>query len=148
MRLMAIVVLRLDVRDVKEAVAADREIDEGGLYGRLEIDDLTLVDVTGVVLVAGSLDVQLFEDAVLDDRDTALLGLKTLISISFFMRSLSRTDAVCVSCSVGSRMNRAEVRAWSGNEWLAGGLPPGPGNNLVVSPCVVRGDLGSVSLST
>ena len=42
MRLMAIVVLRLDVRDMEEAVAADREIDERGLDGRLEIDDLPL----------------------------------------------------------------------------------------------------------
>lgn len=91
MRLMAIVVLRLDVRDMKEAVAADREIDEGGLYGRFEIDDLTLVDVTGVALVAGSLDVQLFEDAVLDDRDTALLGLQD-IDQHFFFHAVSFQD--------------------------------------------------------
>ena len=93
---MATVVLRLDVRDVEEAVAAHREIDECGLDGRLEVDDLSFVNVAGVALVAGALDVQLFEDAVLDDRDPAFLGLKTLISISFFMRSLSRTNAVSV----------------------------------------------------
>jgi hypothetical protein len=91
MRLTAIVVLRLDVRDVKEAVATDREIDEGGLYGRFEIDDLTLVDVTGVALVAGSLDVQLFEDAVLDDSDTALLGLQD-IDQHFFFHAVSFQD--------------------------------------------------------
>jgi hypothetical protein len=91
MRLMTIVVLRLDVRDMKETVAADREIDEGGLYRRFEIDDLSLVDVPGVALVAGALDVQLFEDAVLDDRDPALLGLQD-IDQHFFFHAASFQD--------------------------------------------------------
>ena len=90
-RLVPIVVLRLDVRDVKEAVAADREIDEGGLDGRFEIDDLSLVDVAGVALVAGALDVQLFEDAVLDDRDAAFLGLQD-IDQHFFFHAVSFQD--------------------------------------------------------
>ena len=88
---MTTVVLRLDIRDMKEAVAADREINEGGLYGRFEIDDLTLVDVPGVALVASPLDVQFFEDAVLDDRDSALLGLQN-IDQHFFFHAVSFQD--------------------------------------------------------
>ena len=70
------VVAGLDVGDVEEAVAADGEVDEGGLDGRLDVDDPALVDVAGVALQAGPLDVELLEDAVLDDGDAALLGLE------------------------------------------------------------------------
>ena len=41
-----LVVLGLDVGDVEEAVAADREVDERGLDGRFEVDDPALVDVS------------------------------------------------------------------------------------------------------
>ena len=71
----AVEVLGFDVRDVQEAVAADREVDERGLDRRLEVDDPSLVDVAGVALVAGALDVKLLENAVLDDGDPAFLGL-------------------------------------------------------------------------
>ena len=74
--MVAVVVLGLDVGDVEEAVAADREVDERGLDRRLEVDDLALVDVPGVALVAGPFDVQLLEDAVFDDGDPAFLGLE------------------------------------------------------------------------
>ena len=70
------VVRRLDVGDVQEAVAADAEIDERRLDARLDVDDAALVDVADVALVAGPLDVQLFQHAVLDDGDAALLGLQ------------------------------------------------------------------------
>jgi hypothetical protein len=76
---------------MQEAVAADREIDEGGLDGRFEIDDLTLIDIPGVALVAGPLDVQLLEDAVLDDRDAALLRLQD-IDQHFFFHAVSFQD--------------------------------------------------------
>ncbi len=69
-------VLRLDVADVQEAVAADAEIDEGGLDAGLQVDDAALVDVADVVVLAGALDVELFQHAVLDDRDPALFRLR------------------------------------------------------------------------
>ncbi|MFO0957825.1 MAG: hypothetical protein U0800_10255 [Isosphaeraceae bacterium] len=61
---------------MQEAVAADREIDEGRLDGRLDVDDPALVYIAGIELVAGPLDVQLLEDAILHDGDAALLGLE------------------------------------------------------------------------
>jgi uncharacterized protein YjbI with pentapeptide repeats len=70
------IVLGLDVGDVKESIAADGKVDEGGLDGRLEIDDLSLVDVSGVALVAGSLEVQFFEHAILNDGDATFLRLE------------------------------------------------------------------------
>ena len=82
-------VLRLDVADVQEAVAADAEIDEGRLDAGLDVDDAALVDVADVVVLAGPFDVQLFQHAVLDDGDAAFFGLRTLISISCFMTRLS-----------------------------------------------------------
>ena len=54
-------VLRLDVADVQKAVAADAEIDERGLDARLQVDDLALVDVADVIVLAGALDVELFQ---------------------------------------------------------------------------------------
>ena len=69
-------VLRLDVADVQKAVAADAEVDERRLDARLQVDDLALVDVADVVVLAGPLDVQLFQHAVFDDRDPALFRLR------------------------------------------------------------------------
>ncbi len=68
--------LRLDVGDVQKAVAADAKVDKGGLNAGLEVDHLALVDVADVIVLAGSFDVQLFEDGVLDNRDPTLLGLR------------------------------------------------------------------------
>jgi hypothetical protein len=81
---VAKIILRLDVGDVEEPVAAHREVDERRLDGRLEINDLALVDVAGVTLVARPLDVELFEDPVLDDGDTAFLGLEDVDQHFFF----------------------------------------------------------------
>src|SRR5262249_20251839 len=69
------VVGRLHVGDVQEPVPTDAEIDERRLDARLDVDDAALVDVADVTLVAGPLDVQLFQDAVFQDGDAALLGL-------------------------------------------------------------------------
>ncbi len=69
-------VLRLDVADVQEAVAADAEIDEGGLDAGLEVDDAALVDVADVVVLAGAFDVQLFQHSVFDDRNPAFFRLR------------------------------------------------------------------------
>ena len=47
-------VLRLDVADVQEAVAADAEIDERRLDAGLQVDDAALVDVADEILLARS----------------------------------------------------------------------------------------------
>nr|WP_068420593.1 hypothetical protein [Planctomyces sp. SH-PL62] len=73
---------------MEEAVAADREVDERGLDGRFEVDDLAFIDVAGVTLVAGALDVEFFQDAVLDDGDPALLRLED-VDQHFFLHALS-----------------------------------------------------------
>src|SRR5207249_11294589 len=82
--LQVAVVGGLDIADVQKAVAADAEIDEGGLDARLDVDDAALVDVAHVALVAGALDVQLFQDAVFQDGDAALLGLQHVDQHFFF----------------------------------------------------------------
>ncbi|MFO0964996.1 MAG: hypothetical protein U0793_05315 [Gemmataceae bacterium] len=76
--LQVAVIGRLDVGDVQETVAADAEIDEGGLNAGLDVDDAALVDVPDIAFVAGALDVKLFEDAVLQDGDAYLLGLENV----------------------------------------------------------------------
>jgi hypothetical protein len=87
------IVLWLDVGDVEEAVAADREVDERGLDGRLEVDDFPFVNVPGVALVAGPLDVKLLQDAVLDDGDSALLGLEH-VDQHFFLHAVDLSGAI------------------------------------------------------
>jgi len=88
---IAIEVLGLDVRDVEKPVSPYRKIDERSLDGRLEVDNLALVDVARIALVAGSLHVKLFENAVLDDGDPAFFGLKH-IDQHFFLHAVSFRD--------------------------------------------------------
>jgi len=88
---IAIEVLGLDIRDVKKPVAPYREIDECSLDGRLEVDDPALVNVARIALMAGSLHVKLFENAVLDDGDPAFFGLKH-IDQHFFLHAVSFRD--------------------------------------------------------
>ena len=88
---LPLVVLGLDVGDVQEPVAADREVDERGLDGRLEVDDLPLIDVARVAFEARPFDVQLLEDTVLDDRDAALLGLEH-VDQHFFLHAVGFRD--------------------------------------------------------
>jgi hypothetical protein len=85
---MAIVVLGLHVGYVEKSVPPHREINKRGLDRRLEVDDLSLVDVPCVTLVTGPLNIQLFKDAVLDDRDAALLGLQD-VDQHFFFHAIS-----------------------------------------------------------
>ena len=66
-------ILRLDVADVQEAVAAHAEIDECRLDARFQVDDHPFVDVADVIVLAGPFNVQLFQNSVLDDRDPAFL---------------------------------------------------------------------------
>jgi hypothetical protein len=81
-------ILGFDIRDVQESVATDREVDESGLNCGLEIDDSSLVNVAGVALVTGTLDVQLFEYAVLNDGDPTFLGLFD-VDQHFFLHAVS-----------------------------------------------------------
>ena len=76
---------------MQESVPADREVDERGLDRRLEIDDLALINVAGIALVAGALDVQLLEDPVFDDRDAAFLRLED-VDQHFFFHAVSFRD--------------------------------------------------------
>jgi hypothetical protein len=85
----AFVVLRFDVGNVQKAVSPHREIDECGLDGGFDVDDPALVDVAGVILVVGALDIELFEHAIFDDGDAALFGLQDVDEHFFFHRLVS-----------------------------------------------------------
>src|SRR5262245_49878286 len=71
-------VLRLDVADVQEPVAADAEIDEGGLDAGLQVDDASFVDVADVRFLTSTFDVQLFEESIFNDRNPAFLRLRDI----------------------------------------------------------------------
>jgi hypothetical protein len=88
---IAIEVLGLDIRDVEKAVTPHREIDKRGLDGRLNVDDLALVNVARIALVARSLHVKLFKNTILDDCDPAFLGLKH-VDQHFFLHAVSFRD--------------------------------------------------------
>ena len=68
-------VLRLDIADVKEAVAPNTKVDKGSLDARFQVDDPPLVDVADVIVLAVPLDVEFLELAIFDNPDAALLGL-------------------------------------------------------------------------
>jgi hypothetical protein len=147
---MTIVVLGLDVRDVEEAIAADREIDESGLYGRFEIDDLALVDIPGVAFVARALDIQLLENAVFNNSNTALLGLQD-IDQHFFFHAVSFRDSR--GSRVRVRLHRSSMEPGLFVPLVGGGLLAifpfqRPGNAWALLPSVAWGDLGPVSLCT
>ena len=88
LREQVLVVRRVHVRDVQEPVAADAEVHERGLDARLDVDDPALVDVPDVALLAGPLDVEFFQHAVLDDRDPALLRLED-VDQHFFLHRIT-----------------------------------------------------------
>ena len=68
-------VLRLDVADVQESVAAHAEIDERRLDAGFDVDDHPFVDVAHVIVLPAAFDVQFFEHSVFDDGDAAFLRL-------------------------------------------------------------------------
>ena len=111
-------VLRLDIRDMQEPIAADRKVDKRGLDRRFEVDDPALVDVARIALVACSLNVKLFKDAVLDDRDPAFLGLEH-VDQHFFLHAVSFQDGhrligACVRLgNSSSRSVRVRTAPWS-----------------------------------
>src|SRR5262249_19780121 len=114
------VVRRLDVGDVQEAVAADAEVHERRLDARLDVDDAALVDVADVALVAGALDVQLLQDAVLQDGDAALLRLQhvdehfLLHGVPFWGSAAGAAPAKDSSCS-STRVRSTTVPASTGS---------------------------------
>src|SRR5262249_40548295 len=75
-RLQMAIIGRLYIRDVQETVAANAEIDKRGLDAGLDVDDPAFVDVADIALLAGTLDVQLFENPILDNGDPAFLRLQ------------------------------------------------------------------------
>jgi hypothetical protein len=77
-------VLRLDIADVQKAVSADTEVDERGLNAWLQVDDLSRIDVADVIVLAGALDIELFKDAVFNDRDAAFFRLAHVDQHFFF----------------------------------------------------------------
>src|SRR5262249_6378911 len=66
------------VRNVQETIAADAEIDERRLDARLDVDNASFVDVADVTLVAGALDVEFLQNAVLQNGNAAFLGLENV----------------------------------------------------------------------
>jgi len=71
-------ILRLDIADVKEPIATDAEIDEGGLNAGFDVDDPALINVPHEVFEAVALDVQLFENSILDDSNPAFFRLECI----------------------------------------------------------------------
>jgi hypothetical protein len=84
----ALVILGLDVRNVKESVSSNREVDESRLDGGFDIDDFSFIDVPGVTLVTGPFNVELLENAVFDDCDAAFFGLEH-VDQHFFLHAVS-----------------------------------------------------------
>gem|GEM_PF-6511071 len=93
---MTLEILGFHVGDVQKAVAADREINERGLNRRFEIHDLSLVDIAGIAFVAGALNIKLFKDAVLDNRDAAFLGLEHVDQHFFLHTTIFLTQSKSV----------------------------------------------------
>src|SRR5207249_1787255 len=70
------VIGRFHIGNVQKAVAANAEIYERRLNTRLDVDNPSLVDVADVALLAGTLDVELLQDAILEDGNAALFRLE------------------------------------------------------------------------
>src|SRR5690606_20475047 len=110
------VVLAFDVRDVQEPVASHAEVDECRLNARLDIDDPALVDVPDVVLEARPLNIEFFENPILDDCDATLFGLEDvdqhfLLHVKPFVDRRT-TSAAAAAVSAGrSSTGRASLGA-------------------------------------
>ena len=63
-----------DVGYVEESVPFEPEVDEGGLHARQDTRDHTLVDVAGDAAVRVTLDEDLGDDPVFEERGFGLLG--------------------------------------------------------------------------
>jgi hypothetical protein len=69
---------------VEKAVAADREVNERSLNGWFQIDNFPPVNIPRIAFVTGTLDVELFENAVLYNRYATFLGLEHIDQHFFF----------------------------------------------------------------
>ena len=88
---------------MQEAIATDSKVNEGCLNTRFEIDDLSLVDVANVIVLTGTLDVELFKRAVFNDGDAALFRLRHVDEHFFF--------------HVGTFIGRVQGRRWNRSAW-------------------------------
>src|SRR5262249_47024692 len=103
-RLQVAVIGGFYVGNVQEAVAAYAEIHKCRLDARLDVNDAAFVDIADVALVARSLDVQLFQHAVFQDGNPALLRLQDvdqhlLLHVFPFWQ-----------CAAGSRFEDSKLR--------------------------------------
>jgi hypothetical protein len=97
------VILRLDVGHMQEAVASHGKVDKRRLDRRLKIDDLSLVNVACITLETRSFDVKLLENAVFDDGDPALLRLEHVDEHLFLHAGVFLTRSVGVVGLTGLR---------------------------------------------
>jgi len=83
-------VSRVKVGDMEEAVGALAVINERGLDGRLDVDHAAFVDVANVGRVGGAFGEEVFEMAVLCDRDAAFFAWRIVDDRSTCSRCISR----------------------------------------------------------
>lgn len=121
---MAFVILWLNVGDVEESITTDREVNKRGLDGRFEIHDLTFVDVACVAFQACTFDVELLKNAVLDNCDSAFLGLQ-YVDQHFFLHADVFLDTIKV-CVVGEMGQSIAVRFRRSRSRFPGSLLEGP----------------------
>ena len=122
-------VLRLDVADVQEAVAAHAEIDERRLDARLQVDDDAFVNVSYVIVLSSPFYIQFFEGSIFNDGDPAFFRLRDvdqhfLFHLVAFLFGNTDQDAFAGGVGHGDRGGRRR-------------LPPG----YATKPSVFPGNL-------
>ena len=92
------VVLVFDITNMKKTVSSHTKVDEGRLNAGLDIDDLSLVDIADVVFRTAAFDVQLLQNPIFYDGNSAFLRLEDIDQHLFFhchnFRSYERS--VCI----------------------------------------------------
>ena len=81
------VVLILNIANVKEPVTANTEVNKSGLNTGLNVDDLALVNIANKIFGTTSLDVEFFQNPVLNDRNPAFFRLQHVDQHFFFHNS-------------------------------------------------------------
>jgi len=87
------IILRLDIADLQESIAADSEVNKCRLDAWLDVDDASLVYVADITFLASAFDVEFFEHTIFDDGDAALLGLEH-INEHFFFHKFKQCKAI------------------------------------------------------
>jgi hypothetical protein len=72
---------------MQEAIAANGKIDKGRLNRWFQIDDSSLINVSRVSFVTGSLDVKFFQNSIFNDCNPAFLRLEDIDQHFFFHES-------------------------------------------------------------